>query len=207
MQMKSRCPLSSSAVTTATQIEALNHPAHRWEGRVVSARLTCAGCLAGPAELCGGGAGVGVSFVGGGADDFLGDFRVETFAPARGEGFLHTTIFAGMKGEHGHAPAGIEARVEMAEKGFEGRELVVHRNAESLEYAAEAEIPVVTGKAWQRGADGGGQGAGAGEATAGQGIREQSGVWFVGVLCEHGGQGGWEHGGRSAATSRSRPSG
>ena len=70
--------------------------------------LTCADCLAGPAELRGGGAGVGVAFVGGGADDFLGDFRVETFAPTRGEGFLHPAIFAGMKGEHGYARAGIE---------------------------------------------------------------------------------------------------
>src|ERR1039458_5200111 len=85
-------------------------------------------CLAGPAELCGGRAGVDVAFIGGGAYDFLGDFGVETFAPAGGEGFLHATIFAGMEREDGHAPAGIEARGEMAEKGFERRELVVHRN-------------------------------------------------------------------------------
>jgi len=62
-----------------------------------------------------------------------------------------------MKGEHGYAPAGIEARGEMAEKGFEGRELVVHRNAESLEHAAEAEIPVVTGVGRQSGAHVGGR--------------------------------------------------
>jgi hypothetical protein len=128
-----------------------------------------------------------VTFVGGGAHDFLGNFGIETFAQARGEGFLHATIFAGMKREHGHAPAGIEAGREMAEKGFEGRELVIYRNAESLEHAAEAEIPVVTGKAWQRGADGGGQGAGTGEATASQGISEQTGIRFVGVFREQGG--------------------
>src|ERR1035441_266643 len=77
----------------------------------------------------------------------------------------------------------------MAEKGLERRELVVHRNAESLENPAEAEITVATGEAWQGGADGGGQGAGAGEAAASQGIGEQAGVRFVGVFREQGGQG------------------
>ena len=159
------------------------HPALRITKRG-SPRLACSDCLAGPAELRGSGAGVGVAFVGGGADDFLGDFRVETFAPARDEGFLHATVFPGMKGEHGYASAGIEARGEMAEKGFAGSELVVHRDAESLEDAAEAEIPVFTGEAPQGGADGGSQRAGAGEAAGGQGIGEQTGMRLIGVFRE-----------------------
>ena len=122
-----------------------------------------------------------MAFRGGGSNDLPGDVSVEARAPARCEGFLHAPIFTGMKSEHGHAPAGLEARGKVAEEGFERRELVVDRDAESLEDAAEGQVAGVTGEAWQGGADGGAQGAGAGEAAARKGIGERTGVRLVGV--------------------------
>src|ERR1019366_10330258 len=65
--------------------------------------------LARPAQFGGSGAGIGPALLRPGTHRFGGDFRINTVAPSRLKGLLHAPVFAGMKGQHGGAPARLEA--------------------------------------------------------------------------------------------------
>jgi len=142
----------------------------------------------GPAELGGGGAGVGVALGGGGADHAAGDFLVEAFAVRGLEGLFHAAVFAGVEGEDGEASAWIEAVREDAQEGVEGGEFFVHFDADGLEDAADGEFALFTRDQGERGLNRGGEICGGGEIVAGEDGGELRGVGFVGVIGEDRGE-------------------
>jgi len=53
---------------------------------------------------------------------------------------FHTTIFARMKSEDGHASTGFQAGGQLAQKPIESAKFVVHRNAQRLKHAAHTVV-------------------------------------------------------------------
>ena len=146
------------------------------------------GGAAGPAQFGGGGPGVGALFLGGGAQDGLGDLGVDAVAQAGVEGFFHAAVFAGMESEDGHAPAEFEAGGEVAQKTVEGGKLVVHGDADGLEDAADGEVGFVLADVGQGSADGTGEFAGGGVMFFREERGELGGAGLVGIVDEEFGE-------------------
>ncbi len=89
-----------------------------------------------------------------------------------------------MKGQDGGAPAWVQATRKAAQKRVEGRELVVHGDAQGLEDAADGKLAAVVARVRQRVADGRRQFGGADKAPASQSVSEGAGIRFVCILDE-----------------------
>ena len=101
----------------------------------------------------------------------MGDVGINSVAQSGLEGFFDAPIFAGMERQNRHAPAGVQARGQVAEKHVERGKFVVHRDAQRLKDAADGEVAIFLVQTRQHGADGGGEGFGGGESFSGKGGR------------------------------------
>ena len=93
-----------------------------------------------------------------------------------------------MKRENGHASAGLQTHGQMAQEGFEGGELVVHRDAEGLEGAPQGQLDFALGHVGPLLREGRAQEIaelrGRGDRLFLQGGGDEPGVRFVGVFFE-----------------------
>lgn len=141
----------------------------------------------GPTKLCGGGAGIGTDFFGGGADDVVVGFAENTAAKSVTEEVFDAAIFTAVEGEDGDATSGSKAGWQLIEEGIEGGEFFVHRDAQGLENTAHGCLAFIFIKAeGQRGADRRSEGGGADLIGARESLREDFSTRFIGVIAEEG---------------------
>ena len=75
-----------------------------------------------------------------GANYFFGNRRVNTVALSGLERLFHAPVFSGMESQNGRAPPWIEPRRKVPQKCVQGGELVVYRDAQGLENAADGQV-------------------------------------------------------------------
>ncbi|CAN4027233.1 Spermine/spermidine acetyltransferase, partial [Dysosmobacter welbionis] len=79
------------------------------------------------------GPGVPAALLGRGAGDLLGDVAVQPIPVLLAEGLLHQPVLAGVEGEDGRPPAGLQHMGELFQKGVQHLELTVHVDPQRLE--------------------------------------------------------------------------
>ena len=94
------------------------------------------------------------ALLGAGSQGRFGDGGVRARPELFLEGLLHAPVLAGMEGEDGHAPAGVQTCGQAAQEGFEGGKLVVHRDPHGLKDAAGGQFQLFNSRPRQSGADG-----------------------------------------------------
>ena len=96
---------------------------------------------------------------------------------------LHTAVLAAVEGQNGHAASRTETIGQLIEEGVERGEFFVHGDAQGLKGAANRCFALFFVEAvGQRSADGGGKGTRGVLIGASEGLREDFGARFVGVV-------------------------
>ena len=70
-------------------------------------------------------------------NDFMGNLAIKSRRQSLREGFLHWPVFAGMEGKDNRPPARLQNQGQLAQQGFEGRQLVIDRDPQRLKHAPD----------------------------------------------------------------------